>query len=50
MASNNVFYEEVSEEELDIEKENKKLYQQLFKDLGMETKEEKPKKKSLRIN
>ena len=46
MASNNVFYEEVSEEELDIEKENKKLYQQLFKDLGMETKEEKPKKKA----
>ena len=46
MASNNVFYEEVTEEELDIEKENKKLYQQLFKDLGMETKEEKPKKKA----
>ena len=45
MANNNEFYEGESEEEFDIEKENEKLYQQLIKDLGVENKDEKQKKK-----
>lgn len=47
MSTNAEYYEgEDDEKEFDIEKENEKLYQQLIKDLGVETKEEKPKKGS----
>ena len=42
MATNNEFYEGENEEELDIEKENEKIYQQLLKDLSVQNKEEKP--------
>ena len=47
METKNEFYEGESEEELDIEKENEKLYEQLLNDLGVQKKEEKsPKKES----
>jgi hypothetical protein len=50
MSTQNQFYEgEPEEEELDIEKENEKLYQQLLKDLGIQNKEENPKKKELEL-
>ena len=45
METKNEFYEGESEEELDIEKENEKLYEQLLNDLGLPKKEEKPSKK-----
>ena len=45
MSTQNQFYEGEPEEELDIEKENEKLYQQLLIDLGMPNKEEKSEKK-----
>ena len=44
METKNEFYEEETEEELDIEKENEKLYEQLQKDLCIQTKEEKSSK------
>ena len=50
MSTQNQFYEgEPEEEELDIEKENEKLYQQLLKDLGIPNKEENPQKKELEL-
>ena len=50
MSIQNQFYEgEPEEEELDIEKENEKLYQQLLKDLGIQNKEENPQKKELEL-
>jgi hypothetical protein len=50
MSTQNQFYEgEPEEEELDIEKENEKLYQQLLKDLGIQNKEENPQKKELEL-
>lgn len=49
MATNNEFYEGENEEELDIEKENEKIYQQLLKDLSAQNKEEKPQKKETDI-
>lgn len=49
MATNNEFYEGENEEELDIEKENEKIYQQLLKDLSVQNKEEKPQKKETDI-
>lgn len=45
METKNEFYEGESEEELDIEKENEKLYEQLLNDLGVQKVEEKPPKK-----
>ena len=45
METKKEFYEEETEEELDIEKENEKLYQQLVKDLGVQNKEDKSSKK-----
>ena len=45
METKKEFYEEETEEVLDIEKENEKLYQQLVKDLGVQNKEDKPSKK-----
>ena len=45
MANQSEFYEGESEEELDIEKENEKLYQQLLQGLLVPSKEEKPPKK-----
>ena len=45
METKNEFYEGESEEELDIEKENEKLYEQLLNDLGVQKEEEKPPKK-----
>ena len=45
METKKEFYEEETEEVLDIEKENEKLYEQLQKDLGIATKEEKSSKK-----
>jgi len=49
MATNNEFYEGENEEELDIEKENEKIYQKLLQDLGVHNKEEKPQKKETDI-
>ncbi len=49
MATNNEFYEGENEEELDIEKENEKIYQKLLQDLGVQNKEEKPQKKETDI-
>lgn len=49
MANNNEFYEGENEEELDIEKENEKIYQKLLQDLGVQNKEEKPQKKETDI-
>ena len=50
MSTQNQFYEgDPEEEELDIEKENEKLYQQLLKDLGIPNKEENPQKKELEL-
>ena len=49
MATQNEFYEGESEEELDIEKENEKLYQQLIQGLGVPDKEEKLLKKESEI-
>ena len=47
MSAKNEFYESENEEELDIEKENQKLYEQLLKDLGStENPEKGPKKES----
>ena len=45
MEAKNEFYEEETEEVLDIEKENEKLYHQLLKDLNVQNKEDKPSKK-----
>ena len=44
MESKIEFFEGENEEELDIEKENEKLYQKLLKELEVPNKEEKPQK------